>query len=145
MLKLNSKKYSVCALLAILLLSVAASSSVHARGEDLLSPAASDEDEKPSSDTQNLIMTLNDDITTQDNLSDEPNLYQTQDDSSAVDDNSTLVIAQDDVEGSQQEDNYLIAAHNAPDLGAPIVGIAALLAAVAAIVGVMHIRKRKAD
>ena len=145
MLKLNAKKYSVCALLAILLLSVAASSSVHARGEDLFSPAASDEDEKPSSDTQNLIMTLNDDITTQDNLSDEPNLYQTQDDSSAVDDNSTLVIAQDDAESSQQEDNYLIAAHNAPDLVTPIVGIVAFLAAVAAIVGVMHIRKRKAD
>jgi len=145
MLKMNVKKYSVCALLAVLLFSVAASSSVHARGEDVLSPAASDENEKPSSDTQNLIMTLDGDVTAPDNLSDEPNLYQTQDDSSAVDDNSTLVIAQDDAEGSQQEDNSLISAQSAPDLAVPIVGIAAFLAAAAVTIGVMLIRKRKAD
>ncbi len=145
MLKMSQRKHAICTLMAVLLLSVALASFVNARAEDVSSPSAVNEDGQIAADTPNLVMTLDGNFTAPDSQSDQPNLYQTQDDSSAVDGNSTRVIAQDDSESSPQEENSLIAAQTSPDFTVPIVGIATLSAVAAVIVALLFVRKRTAN
>ena len=142
---MTQKKHAICTLMAVLLLSIALASFANARAEDVPSPLEADEDGLASADTPNLVMTLDDNVTASDGESDEPNLYQAQDEPSIVDDNSTLVIAQDDSEGGPQEENSLVAAQTSPDFTVPIVGIAVLCAVAAVIVAFLFVRKRTAN
>jgi hypothetical protein len=145
MLKISQKKHAICTLMTVLLLSVAAASLVQARAEDVASPPAVAEESQPLGDTPNLVMTMEGNVTVTDNQNDEPNLYQTQDNPPAIDKNSTLIIAQDDTEGSSQEENSLTATQTSPDFTVPIVGIAVLLGVAAVIVALLFVRKRTAN
>jgi cobalamin biosynthesis Mg chelatase CobN len=143
MLNMKLKRPFVCITIVALLLSVATASVAYAREEDTSVPPA-DENNQASEDIPNLIMTLDGNVTAPDDQSEEPNLYQAQDTPTEVDDNSTRVIAQDDTaDGAEQ--NSLIATNTSPDYTVPIVGLAGLLAAVAAIGALLIIRKRKTD
>ncbi len=143
MLNLIQKKHVVCLMMAVLFVSIAATSMANAREVDVTSPPTQVEDDR-AADTPNLIMTLDGDVTEPENQGDEPNLYQTQDTPLVDDDNSTVVIAPHDEAGAAEEDN-LIATQTSPDLSVLIAGCASLLVAAAAVSVLMLVRRRKAE
>lgn len=124
-----------------LFVSIAAASMASARDVDVTSPPTQDEGQ--AADTPNLIMTLDGNVTDQENGSDEPNLYQTQDSPLVDGDNSTLVIAPRDAEGA--EDNNLIATQTTPDISVLVAGCLSLVVAAAAVSVLLLIRRRKTE
>jgi hypothetical protein len=144
MLNLKQKRNFVCTLIAALLLSVAAASVANARDVDVPIPPTVDESGQASADTPNLIMTLDGNATAPDSQSEEPNLYQAQDNSNPVDDNSTRVIDQEDAMSGSEENN-LIATQTSPDFSVLVAGCLSLLVAVAAVGTVTLVRKRRTD
>ena len=135
----KQKRCLVCTLTVAFLFSIAAVSLVQARAEDE-SPPAVDDNEQPTADTPSLIMTLDGNVTAPEGQSEQPNLYQSQDSPTAVDDNSTGVVAQDDTEGNQE--NSLISTQTSPDYTFLIVSIAGLIALTAAIGAFLFVRRR---
>jgi hypothetical protein len=85
-------------------------------------------------------MTQDGNTTAPEDQTEQPNLYQAQDDPTAVDDNSTRVTDQDDTGGSQESN--LIATQTSPDYTALIIGITGLIAAVATVGAVQLVRRR---
>ncbi len=140
MLNLNQKRRIAYTLIAIFFVSIASASMANARDVDVTSPV---EPGQAAADTPNLIMTLDGNVTAPKSESDQPNLYQTQDDPPAVDDNSTVVIAPYDEAGSAEENN-LIATNTAPDMSALIAGCAGVFAIAAAIAVLLLVHRSKA-
>jgi hypothetical protein len=142
MLKLKQKGIFVCTLMAALLLLLVSASAASARDVDVTSPPALAESGQAPADTPNLIMTLDGNVTAPDNQSDQPNLYQAQDTPPTVDDdNSTMVIAQNEDTGGAEQNN-LIATQASHDLSVLIAGCASLLVAVAAVGAFALYRRR---
>jgi hypothetical protein len=139
MLSNKQKRCLACTLMVAFLFSIAAVSLVQARAEDE-SPPAVDENEQPTADTPALIMTLDGNATAPEDQSEQPNLYQSQDSPTAVDDNSTGLIAQDDTQGNQEKS--LISTKTSPDYTFLIVGIAGLVAVAATIGAFLLVRRR---
>ena len=135
----KQKRCLACTLTVALLLSIAAVQLVQARTKAELPPAA-DENEQSTADIPNLIMTLDGNTTAPEDQAEEPNLYQSQDSPTAVDDNSTGLIAQDDTQDNQE--NSLISTQTSPDYTFLIVGIAGLIALTAAIGAFLFVRRR---
>ncbi|HEX9261726.1 MAG TPA: hypothetical protein VF893_04285 [Candidatus Bathyarchaeia archaeon] len=136
----KQKRCFVCTLTVALLFSIATMSLVQARTEDVSPPPAVDESGQPTADIPVLIMTQDGNATAPEEQAEQPNLYQAQDPPTAVDDNSTGVMPQDDTESSQE--NSLIATQSTPDSTVPIVGIAGVIAVVAAVSAFLFVRKR---
>jgi type II secretory pathway pseudopilin PulG len=135
----KQKRCLACTLTVAFLLSIAAVQLVQARTEDELPPAVV-ENEQPTADTPTLIMTLDGNATAPEDQSEQPNLYQSQDSPTAVDDNSTGLIDQDDTQGNQE--NSLISTQTSPDYTILIVGIAGLIAVTAAIGAFLFVRRQ---
>jgi hypothetical protein len=140
LLNIKQKKCFICALTVALLSSIAAVSLVQARTEDAPSPPAVEENGQPTADTPVLIMTQDGNATAPEDQTEQPNLYQAQDPPTAVDDNSTGVIAQDDTGGNQEDS--LIATQTSSDYTVLIVGSAGLIAVLAAIGAFLLARRR---
>ena len=140
MLSVKQKRCFVCALTFALLSSVAAVSLVQARIEDAPLPPAVDESGQPTADTPVLIMTQDGNATATEDPTEQPNLYQAKDPPTAVDDNSTGVIAQDDTERNQEDS--LIAVQTSPDYTVVIIGSAGLIAVIVAIAAFLLVRRR---
>ena len=135
----KQKRCLVCTLTVAFLFSIAAVSLVQARAEDE-SPSAVDENEQPTTNIPSLIMTLDGNATAPEDQSEQPNLYQSQDSPTAVNDNSTGLIAQDDTQGNQE--NSFISTQTSPDYTVLAVGIAGLIAVTAVIGAVLFVRRR---
>lgn len=135
------KKSFVSVLMVALLFSIVSLSSVQAQTEDngYLPPA--DDNEKSTDNEPMLIMTQDGNVTEPEDETEEPNLYQTQDQETEADDNSTRIIAEDDAEGSQE--GNLIATQTSPDYTMLLLGSAGLIAALAGIVAFLLVRKKK--
>ena len=140
MLSNKQKRCFIYTLTVALLFSIAAVSLVQARTEDESPPLAIDENGQPTADTPVLIMTQDSNATAPEDQAEQPNLYQAQDDPTAIDDNSTRVTDQDDTGGSQESN--LIATQTSPDYTALIIGITGLIAAVATV-GAFQLVRRK--
>jgi len=140
LLRINQKRCFVCTLTFALLFSITAVSLVQARTEDESPPLVVDENGQPTEDTPVLIMTQDGNTTAPEDQTEQPNLYQAQDDPTAIDDNSTRVADEDDT-GSGQE-NSLIATQTSPDYTTLIIGIAGLIVAVAAIGAFVLVHRR---
>ncbi len=144
MLNLIQKRRIVCALIAVFFVSIAAASVANAREVDVTTPPAPADGGQAAEDIPNLIMTLDGNATAQEGQGDQPNLYQAQDDSGVVDDNSTLVIApHDDTQGAEQ--NNLIATQTTPDITMLVAGCVSLLIVAAAVGVLLFVRRRKKD
>jgi hypothetical protein len=140
MLYIKQKRCFVCALTVALLFSIAAVSLVQARTEDESFPPAADENGQSTADTPVLIMTQDGNTTAPEDQTEQPNLYQTEDAPTAIDDNSTRATDQNDTGGNQEN---LVATQTSSDYTVMIIGIAGLIVAVAALGAFLLAYRRK--
>ena len=141
MLSIKLKKSFVSILTVALLFSVASAASVQAQTEDRTLVQEVDDNEQPKDDTPMLIMTQDGNVTAPDDQTEEPNLYQSQDQENEAQDNSTRVIAEDDTQTNQE--GNLISTQTSPDYALLLLGSVGLIAALAGIVAFLLVQKRK--
>ncbi len=141
MLSIKLKKSFVSILTVALLFSVASAASVQAQTEDRTLVQEVDDNEQPKDDTPMLIMTQDGNVTAPDDQTEEPNLYQSQDQENEAQDNSTRVIAEDDTQTNQE--GNLISTQTSPDYVILLLGSVGLIAALAGIVAFLLVQKRK--
>jgi len=140
-LSIKLKKSFVSILTVALLFSVASAASVQAQTEDRTLVQEVDDNEQPKDDTPMLIMTQDGNVTAPDDQTEEPNLYQSQDQENEAQDNSTRVIAEDDTQTNQE--GNLISTQTSPDYALLLLGSVGLIAALAGIVAFLLVQKRK--